>query len=208
MKKTAFNLATALFAVAFNITSAQAVLVYSENFNDGVLDGWTGKGGGGHQGVIADDPKQGDKALTFSGLNAAGDIFTSVAQFAAGTYTLRFDYLGLVVPGSAQVAGNFGGFIGISDALPGSHRWLEGTVLCCGAEASSLVDDDKWHTYDVTFTAAYDFRIMIEDFVGSGGIAGDAWFDNIRLLNDVPEPMTGALMALGLMGFAARRSRL
>jgi len=62
-----------------------------------------------------------------------------------------------------------------------------------------LVDDGQWHTYSIEFNSSdagccgygpwsgnpptdNTIRIMLEDFVGSGGVAGDAYFDNIRLL--------------------------
>ena len=95
----------------------------------------------------------------------------------------------------------------ISDAFPGSHRWLEGTRLAGGAEAGNLIDDDTRHTYGVTFTAAFDFHIMIEDRSGSGGIAGDAWFDNNKLTDDtaaVPAPPTIALVTLSLLAVGSR----
>jgi len=60
---------------------------------------------------------------------------------------------------------------------------------------------------------------MYEDFVGSGGVAGDAYFDNVRfndaavapapLPNAIPEPetLTTMLAGLGLMGFISRRRK-
>lgn len=187
---------------------AHSALVFEDDFDDGDLVGWTGKGGGAHQGVNVADPLESDRALTWTGLNAAGDIFTEDV-FSAGAYTLTFDYLGLVSP--ASTFGNLGGFIGISEGLPGDHRWLEGTILCCGAESGTLIDDSTWHSYSVAFTSTYDFHLMLEDFSGSGGIAGDAFFDNIRLYDSnpepIPEPHTTVLLGLGLLSLGLSRRR-
>ena len=201
-------LSTIALMAALPIGAANASLIYMEDFESG-LGGWTGKAAGPHDAVISTDPIEGDSAVRWRSLEAGGESF-SIASFAAGTYTLVFDYLGLPEPGSSQSPGDFGGFIGISAGFPGVHRWLEGTVLCCGAESSTLLDDGMWHTYSVTFTAAWDFHIMLEDFSGSGGIPGDAWFDDIKLFEGrvaVAEPLTIGLVTMGLLGLGFRRRR-
>lgn len=184
-----------------------AALVFTEDFEGG-LSAWTGTGGGTSTGVISADPKQGDSALTFTETTVAGDIFSSSA-FGPGDYTLTFDYLGLSVNGSDQTAGDFGGFIGFSGGLPGSHIWLDGTSTTSGS-AGSLVDDDSWNSYSIDFTAGSAFHIMIEDYSGPVGIAGDAWFDNIKLYDSTPEvPLPAAawlfISALGGLVVAKRK---
>lgn len=187
---------------------AHSALIYVEDFDDGDLVGWTGKSGGGYFGVNVADPLESDRAISWTGLVGGGDIFTT-DTFAAGAYTLEFDYLGLSMPGSAP--GNLGGFIGISSGFPSGHRWLEGTVFCCGAESATLIDDDTWHTYAVAFTSTFDFHLMLEDFGGSGGVAGDAFFDNIHLYDSspdpVPEPQVVLLLAMGVFSFCLSRRR-
>jgi hypothetical protein len=180
--------------------------VFSDDF-EGDLSQWFGKSGGTHSGYITADPNESDHALAFRTLESAGELFTSVDKFAAGDYVLCFDYLG--IPGLGGVPGNLGGYVGISTGTPDTHRWLMGTSLAGGSEADDLIDDGKWHRYEISFTAAWDFRIMLEDFSGSGGVAGDALFDNIALnCTVVPLPAPGLLLCLGLgAAFLASRRR-
>jgi hypothetical protein len=191
------------------VSGLHASLVYFENFENGLSD-WTGKNEGAHTGAIVADPKQGDKALTFTDITSRGDVFTTTAasNFAVGAYRLEFDYLGLFVDG--QVVDDFGGFIGISDDFVNvdrsDHRWLLGTALEGGAEGGNLIDDDNWHIYSVNFTAVYDFHLILEDFQWSGGIAGDVFFDNIKLYS-VPEPTMLMLLAIGGIGMSVVRRK-
>lgn len=180
--------------LALSASVATAQTIFSEDF-EGTLSQWTGKSGGGHHGVITVDPlRAGNKVLTFNGLGSGGDMFSILAipVVPAQTYILKFEYLG--TPGAGGVAGNLGGVIGFSENLvPNKHRWLEGTVLCCGIEADNLADSDAWETHSVSFDpfknsvgnpwtiAGNDIHIILEDFIGSGGLAGDVYFDNIRL---------------------------
>jgi hypothetical protein len=193
---------------------AAADTMFLETF-EGTLGAWQR---GYHylpaSGTIVADPLQGDHALNFGHLNSGGDIF-SVTAFDSpdNTYILTFDYLGMPVPGGNP--SDRGGFLGYSYGLPGTHVWLAGTQNSYGTPIN-LIDDGAWHTYTYTFTAAGSIRLMLEDFVGSGGVPRDAFFDNIQLTDGngptpaaVPEPGTLALMGLGLagLGFAARRKR-
>ena len=47
----------------------------------------------------------------------------------------------------------------------------------------SLIDDGQWHSYSITFNSpiGQPVRLMLEDWDGSNGVAGDAYFDNLRL---------------------------
>lgn len=200
-----------LLAVAVSVaatlacsTSAHAALLFFEDFESD-LSQWTGKSAGAHHGQILADPLEADQAMNFTQLNSAGDIFSSGAYSSPNSkFKLSFDYLGDPTLGGS--AGNLGGFIGHSFGLPGSHSWLAGTSGASSA-APILIDDGAWHHYSIEFTTAGSIHVMIEDFSGSGGVAGDAYFDNVRL-ESVPAPSALLLLGLGLLSLkAARRER-
>ena len=165
---------------------------FHEDFEDD-LSQWVGKGEGAHNGVIVEDPlRPGNHVLTFTALNAGGDVFGSEVMVTPGqTYILMFDYLGL--PDRGGQPGNLGGFVGFAEDTPGQHRWPAGTALCCGGEDDPLIDDGEWHTYSIVIDpfepgpfysglpSGNTIRVMLEDFSGSGGVAGDVFFDNIWL---------------------------
>lgn len=172
-----------------------AAPLFSINFEGG-LAGWVGKGGNAHHGVIVDDPlRPGNHALTFTLLESSGDIFSPEIPISrTKTYQLRFEYLGR--PGQG-VPKNLGGTIGISLGTPGPERWLAGTQLGGGIEKAPLVDDGHWKTYTIQFKAddhkwgtgtanirpasIKSVRLVLEDWAGSHGVAGDVYFDNISL---------------------------
>ncbi len=183
-------------------TSVSATVLFSESFETD-LSLWVGKDGGSHQGAIVSDPLQSDNALTFTGLNSGGDIFTSSTFFSSstGNYTLSYDYLGTCSTNDC------GGFVGFSYGLPGSHVWLAGTSTVSGA-ADINIDDGVWNRVEISFNAGMSpIRLMFEDFAGSGGIAGDVFFDNIKLTDgmiDVPEPSVLALLTMGMLALGFR----
>lgn len=197
----------------FAATGASAALVFSDDFESGMLDAWVGKSLGAHEALIVNDPTDpSNHAITFESLESAGEIFS--AQFFsfadAPTYEVSFDYLGFEKIGS--VAGNLGGFIGFSEGTPGTHAWMYGTSSVSGA-APDLIDDGAWRTYSFTVDGATafgggadGFRLMIEDFSGSGGVAGDAFFDNITV-RAVPSPGATILAACGFLVSSRRRQR-
>ena len=187
-------LAVSAVATLFVPIPARAGLLFFDDFESD-LSQWTGKLAGPHHGQIVSDPVEADHAMNFTQLRAAGDIF-SIGAFSSSTrkFRLSFDYLG--DPTLGGVAGNLGGFIGHSFGLPAGHTWLAGTSGASGA-APILVDDGAWHHYSIDFMTSSSIHVMIEDFSGSRGVVGDAYFDNVRL-ESIPEPTT--IMLSGSFG--------
>lgn len=205
-------LAAAIATVAIT-GAATATSVFNDDFESGSLANWTGKSFGAHSAVIVVDPvNNANHAITFNTLESVGELFSATAfEFAdADTYEVSFDYLGHAKAGS--VANNLGGFVGFSQGTPGSHTWMYGTDATSGA-APDLIDDGAWRTYTFLVDGATafgggatGFHLMFEDFVGSGGVAGDAFFDNITV-NAVPSPGAGILAAGGFVMVTRRRRR-
>lgn len=201
-------------------TGAQAAVVsaFAENF-EGTLSAWTQRAANSPDGVIVADPlRAGNHVLAFSRTMGSGSLFSSSLVGSTGSYTFSFDYLGL--GGRGGVAGDIGGYLGVSKGLNGSNQyWLAGT----GSYTTpiNLIDDNQWHSYSITFNSpiGQPVRLMLEDWDGSRGVAGDAYFDNLRL-NDsqvapaafasaVPEPASLGLLgvALAAAGLASARRR-
>ncbi|MBI5330866.1 MAG: PEP-CTERM sorting domain-containing protein [Betaproteobacteria bacterium] len=212
MKPQTIVLALALSAAG----SAQAGIVsaFSENF-EGTLAAWTDRNPSNPEAAIVIDPlRAGNHVLSFNRLGSAGSIYTTDLITSSGNFTVSFEYLGRLGQGGAP--NDLGGFFGISQGLPGTHYWVAGT----GSYPApiDLIDDGTWHSYTLTFASPVGslVHLMYEDYAGSGGVAGDVYFDNIRF-NDqnvppapfqaVPEPLSTALFGVGLaaLGFSRRR---
>jgi hypothetical protein len=182
----ASTLATSLVA-----TSSSALTLFYEDFESD-LSQW-GSANGIFSGVIVDDPLNpgSNKAVTFTQLWGGGDITTPWIHNPTGQYTLSFDYLGTC---------------GHSDC--GGFIWndITGWNGTNGQYPDTLPDTGKWEHLSFTFSGAHMTRIFLEDWNGSGGFAGDAFFDNIELTDAngstraVSEPASIALLGLGLLG--------
>ena len=188
--KTFLGLATLVAATA---TLRADITVFQENFEGTNLVQWIGKDGGAHQGQLVADPlNPANRVLSFSGVNASGDIFTAAPiDFSRPRqYVLSFDFLGNNNP----AVGN-GGYIGISAVASGVdalQSWLGGTpatgLNAPPSVATTLIADGQWHHYEIDFTAALDqldlaqAYLMLEDWSNASNIAGDAFFDNIKVV--------------------------
>jgi len=187
-------------AMASVASAANADIVYSEDFESG-LSLWTGKQGGAHSGLIVSDPLDGfDNVLSFTGLVGGGDLFTKdlIELEADQSYRISFDYLGL--PTHLTRDNDSGGYVGFSGSNTRSHSWHWATGSASGAK-DVLVDDGQWRSYHFDFTTAdlglgTSVRLMLEDYSGSGGVSGDAFFDNLEIAT-VPAPTTALLLGIG-----------
>lgn len=176
--------------------SASFSTLFFEDFETN-LSQWTGKNNGIHSGAIVNDLLENDKALSFTTLKSGGDIF-SLNSFSSPsqTYRLSFDYLGL--PKRWSQPNDLGGFVGYRTTLSGdADLWLAGTSrnsIKLSSNFLELPDTGKWEATSILFTTSKSIRLTFEDFTGSRGVAGDVYFDNVRLeamvptSKSVPEP--------------------
>jgi hypothetical protein len=183
----------ALLVATANLVHANTVL-FQDDFESGTLDQWIGKSGEPHQGQIVTDPlNASNQVLSFTGVNAAGDIFSAAKLDVSKPrqYILSFDFLGLSA-GGAPVEN--GGFIGIADApsAASSQFWLGGTYPAAlsvpPSVATTLVVDGQWHHYEINFTEVIlahqlsGAHLMLEDWIDLGSVPGDAFFDNVQVV--------------------------
>ncbi|MES1254086.1 MAG: PEP-CTERM sorting domain-containing protein [Acidobacteriota bacterium] len=191
---------------------AAATTIAIDNF-EGTLAAWTPGSG-----VIAVDPlNPSNHAVHFRLRAAGGDIWTNVSYGPFTDYYLSFDYLGVLTAGGN--ANDIGGFIGVDtdQVNAGIERWIGGTQP--GFGNIDLIDDGAWHSYTVHFTLASvpgapvgsSLFVKLEDYSASGGVAGDAYFDNISISDvapaAVPEPTTVLLVAVGAAALFVRKRR-
>lgn len=212
--------ASLLAAGLISLAPSHGATLFSENAEGGNLDQWTGQYGGPHQGIIVQDPlRPGNHVITFTGLNLGGALFSSqpIHLPDGQKFRVSFEYLGLPFPNS--VPDDTGGFFGMSEDLPGNHMWYYGTSTLFSSPTYSdmLVDDETWHSYTYEFTPPVyglnnHLRLMFEDWVGSAGVPGDAYFDNIVLESVVPGIipesstwLTGLAMGGAVLGVCWRR---
>jgi hypothetical protein len=197
----------AMLVSAALATSASAKTLWMDDFENG-LTKWVGKNNAPATsfGRIESDPVNSGrgKVVTFPSKVIEGAIFSTFSvnhKELKKPLRLEFDYLGM--PNRGGVAGDLGGYIGYArnpNPGPGSenHRWVGGTnpnySIYKGDNYIHLEDDGQWHRYVVDLSAADfpNFQLMLEDYEYAGGVAGDAYFDNIVLTDadgqDKPEP--------------------
>ena len=205
MNRLSLLLATGVMALS--ATAAQAATVFQDTFaTTPVAPGpqYT-QNNSGQVVTVA-----GVSALHFTSLGSGGDLFSQT--FAGpGTYTLSIDYL-------CATAGGCGGYVGLipgstatvpATPINGGDAWLATDTQAAYGTPFTLVGNAQGfttNTFTFTVTSPGMFGLKLEDFVGSGGTAGDAYFRNLSV-NGVPEPGTWAmmLMGLGMVGFGLRR---
>lgn len=203
-----------VFVVAtFFGATAQGDLFFDDFQGD--LSAWVGQGGlaGAHHGAIVDDVlNPGNKVLTFTRTNLGGDIFATAAGFSLASgqqYTVSFDYRG--DPQQGGTPGNLGGYAGLSSGFAGNHIWYYGTSTVSGA-APVLVDDGQWRSYSYTFTTPLwignTIHLMFEDFWAAGyglnNVAGDVYFDDVRLV-PIPAAILFGMLGMGAASIGLRR---
>lgn len=158
--------------------------LFSDDFESGLVK-WSTIGSG----VIVSDPLEpSNHALSFTGVNSAGDIFSRQIVNGTGSYILSFDYLG-------TCSVKCGGFIGYDP----NDVWLGGTDYSgYPGLLKLLLDTGHWERVTIVFSGPTTLSLKLEDWFGSGGVPGDAYFDNI-LLTDEKGPSTSFNLFLPLI---------
>jgi hypothetical protein len=189
----------ALTASCF-VSVSNAGVIFFDDFEDGSLVS-SPSYSAIDSGIIVSDPLESDNALSFNDTGGSLDSLTMTS--ITGNVFLSFDYLGTC----GALSGGCGGYLLLPQA---GNNWL-GTSTAGNNWGYVLTDDNTWNHYEIFYTATtFNFRVM--DWSGVGdGIAGDAYFDNIRFSDTgfatslVPEPASIALFALGLLGLTSRK---
>jgi len=197
----------AILLLAFT-SASNASTLFSEDF-ESALGQWNDTYQGNNAQIVADPLNASNNVLNFTALRGGGDLFSSNAftSTTSNSFILSFDYLGTCG------TGNCGGFIGISsNAGAGSHTWLGGTT---SPYPDLLPDTGAWEHVSITFSSSTAIHLMLEDWNGSHGVAGDAYFDNILVtdangptLSSVPVPAAVFLFAPALIGFMGLRRKV
>jgi len=189
MKRTAIVLALAALC-----SPAFGAILFQEDFESGLGANWAIIGSA----QVVADPLQADNALHFTAPGSGGDLFSTVIAAPAGTYYLQFDYLSTADISFATP----GGFVGIMDPL---ETWLVGDANYAATIQTNAVPRNAWQHVDLTFSTNGNFLLKLEQFAGSSAPIGTAYFDNILITTETPEPSTMAMVGLALAGVGAFR---
>jgi hypothetical protein len=199
MNKLAIAVAAGLVAGAS--ASAQAGVVFSDNFNSYAFQlnwvppaNWTVPVGSvdliGETTTITDFdffPGNGGYVDLDGSTGQAGTLET-IQSFAAGTYTLTFD-----------LAGNARGDVNKT------------TTISLGSQVVATLDlpsTSPYQLYSYTFTATTGGQLSFGDNTAGNQDIGNI-LDNVTLSTGIPEASTWAMMLLGFagLGYAGYRAR-
>jgi hypothetical protein len=208
MKGRISNSAALLVVLFTTAIAAQAqVTLFVDNFEGGNLNQWVGQFGGPHHGLIVPDPlNPANNVLTFTAVNAGGDIFHEVpgpVDLTVQHLVLSFDFLALPIGG--VVPSEYGGFAGVNTVTFGPEPfWLAGTDLPeVNPIGVLLATDGLWHHYRIDFTSLAvannltSFFVLLEDWNGKGSIAGDVYFDNVKVTSFDPNVLAQLVPCAG-----------
>jgi hypothetical protein len=194
----------ALIASSF-VNVANAGVIFFDDFEDGNLMN-NPLYASNASGVIVSDTLEGDNALSFLPSPPDSYLESITMTSTTGNVFLSFDYLGTC----DGLTNGCGGYMKLNES---GNGWI-GTSGIGNNWGFNLIDDNTWNHYEVSY-AATTFTFILQDYFSVGdGIAGDAFFDNIRFSDTgfetpppapIPEPMSLALFALGVFGLTARR---
>jgi hypothetical protein len=178
--------------IATALASHADVVLFQDTFESGNLDQWVGKPGDTPTGVIVTDPlNPTNNVLSFAAVKFGGDVFTSspIPVGPQEKLVLSFDYLG--VPQGVE-NGAFLGVVPAPDADPTTFVWLASTyaaeINAPASAATPLTADGVWRHYEIDLTdvlasgSLTNLHIALEDWAGLGSVAGDVFFDNIKLV--------------------------
>lgn len=201
-------LATAVAILASSV-GAQAAVLFSDDFQTSIsASKWAIPGSA----QIVAAPVGGGNAMNFANQGSGGDLFSQIiAGTGAGHYSIKFDYF-------SRTPGGGGAFIGLyptgtTTTVPNATAfddWMGTDSPASYPTAFTFSSGAGFTTVNLSFdvTTATPWGLKLEDFVGAGGSAGDAYFRNLTVSSvDVPEPLTLSLFGAGLAGMAGLRRR-